>query len=333
MSPGAVLLAALTSQAPLSFADVRAGDFVTYQVREGRTVEVFACAADEKQVRVALQVRDEKARATGTVLDGVLVSVPRAPLAPAPRLADPAGVATEQAAGRSFPDCGTWKTLSTHGPNTTVVRCAARELILGGGLVRDEFHQFTIRGQASEGSKTLVAFGTREAPRCPDWPVASLGGWVRRWSTGPDGQLLEETRVTAGSAWLRFTTQPFRKQPGGPVKAAGATWGKAGKPTVRDAYLVDEALDWAAALPSSSLVAGKALALGPTSVAVREVTEQADERDATGEETRCWASVAALPDAPLSARAVPVARRWVRTSTWSDATVTKGETKLVGWGP
>jgi hypothetical protein len=332
MSPVTLLLALLTSQAPLSFADVRAGDFVTYQVQAGRTVELFACAADAKTVRVALQVRDEKAAATGTVLDGVLVDVPRAPLSPAPRLLPPDGVAAEQAAGHSFRDCATWRSLSMHGPNTTVVRCAARELILGGGLVRDDFHMFTLRADYSESSKTLVAFGTREAPRCPDWPVASLRGWYRRWSDDRGEQTLTDYRVVAGSAWLRVTEQAYTKRPDGALKVAGAAWKKAGV-TVRDTYLLDEALDWAAALPSTSLVAGPALQLEGKAVPVRSVTLEVNGRDATGQDTRHWASAAALTDAPLSARAFSIARQWKHTSTWSDQRVTQGESKLVGWGP
>ena len=329
-----MLIALLLRQAPtpLTFADVKAGDFLEYQVSEKRQLELFACEVNDQSVRLALQVRHGDGHHSGAVLDGVLVDVPRARLSPPPKRAEPTEESGASAAGHRFPVCATWTTSSMHGPNTKVVRCEARELILGGGLVSESSSSFSIRGESSGSSLTLTALGTREAPHCPEWPVAKLDGWYRELSVDQNEASLVELRYTAGSAWLRITEQAFEKRAQGPVKAGGASWRARGKPSTGDVCLVEAVIAWARSLPAGEPNPVEHLSLGDKPVSVRGLRVSSTGKDALFEEEVWWATADALDDAPLAARATPVRREWKRTSSWSGAQVTRGEVGLAGWG-
>ncbi len=310
----AAALALLLTQAnggALSFADVKAGDDLVYAIDSKQHLELRACEVSERTVRVAVEVQPH----TGTLLDGVVVEVPRAPLSPPAQLAQPDGVRADDAAGRHFDTCGVWPLRGMHLPNGNIVRCEARELILGGGLISSHASWMSIRGDGGSWSYTLTRVASRPGP-CPSWPRARLTGWAT--SRGDEGG--QRTEWQAGSAWVRTTTRPLQQTDAGAAA------------TTEDRYLLDLLIAWATTLPEVKPGPDRTFTVARHAVPVRPYVtrwKEDDDVEAVGESL--WATPGALPDAPLEVRASVLSSQVTRIRPRFEP-ITEPSYQLLGFG-
>lgn len=330
-----LLLALLLAQAPaaerpLSFADVRPGDDLVYDVGGG-TVELRACASGPRAVTVALSARASDGQPRpATLFDGVLVEVPRQPLSPAPQLPTSQKETTESAAGRDFARCDVWRSTVMDGPISETHRCYARELILGGGLVKSETSWLSLHGDHGRYGARLVGVGSKPES-CPAWPKAQLAGWYRELD--PERGVVVEQQISAGSAWLRVRTRVFKPDPAGKVKIAGASYTSEPADEVSQAYLADVLIQRARALFAAPGAGPRqTLKLGRTQVQVSATRTSVPLRKFVEEQGLQWPAPESLADAPLLARIQPVTRTLSRHSADSAQPFWTGSGGLVEWG-
>jgi hypothetical protein len=297
----------------LSFADVRAGDYVAYDVDGKATLRLYACAVTPKTVTLAISVKPKViAEGCKSLLDGALVEVPVTPLKPAIELPQPDDVRQLIVKGQAFPDCGSWSSeRTTHGPRTHTTRCISRELVLGGGLVNFSHTQLTIQGRGDNYDLALDDFGNSPGP-CPSWPRAPLGGWWRESSVRGRFRTASETAAQAGSAWVRTREQSLTPSKGGPTTIDGVGFANSGAPYEHRQYLVQALIPAVRALPGEGKCTPTTLSVGGAQVGGVKHEETSTDRYGTKYvHTRIWALPTALSAAPYLSRIRPVLDQWV----------------------
>lgn len=194
----ALLLAAADGGAPLSLRDVQQGDALVYDLGANGELSLRACAKNEDSVAVAVSLERDGGVPNGTwLIDRVVVDLPVKPLEnPQPWLGHLEREVTTSAAGLRLAACAKFYVShpTMHGASGPVLRCEARELILGGGLVQQAFTWFGHRGGSGSSNVTLKQVTRNSAP-CPAWPRAKVTGAWRSQRYG--------TTFQAGSTLVR----------------------------------------------------------------------------------------------------------------------------------
>lgn len=299
----------------LSLADVKLGDLVEYDIDSQATLTLRACAKNETTLTIAVSLTTKEKKAYSSLLDGVLVEQPFAPLVPAPpELKKPTSLSTWRAAGGVWETCGFWKRpFSMHGKNGDTRRCEGQELILGGGMVHSTDSVFTIRGGGYNHEVALKRFGQLATP-CPKWPRARVAGWYRMLETGgwvSDGNPGTSNLRTfaAGGSWVRMTE---------------------GTSEPKDFYLVDLLVGLSRRRVSALKEASPSeMRVGPQKIETWDERTTYDGGYFYDTVTTRWARPGTLPDAPLELRASPV--------SWEKQQESAGEAKygfdrLTAWG-
>lgn len=201
-----VLLASADGGAVPRFEDVRVGDALTYELDGIAALTLRACATSARSVTVAVSMERDGGAPPGTwLLDRFVVDLPVAPLdQPALFLGlrDRPQVVT--AAGRRFGECAPFHVIhpTAHGPSGPVVRCAARELGLGGGLVSQAFRWLNLGSGLRQSMVKLVRVSSQDTRACPGrWPrVTTDGVWRWQSSTGVSRRRLAPEEGCSGRA-------------------------------------------------------------------------------------------------------------------------------------